>query len=342
MQINLSQKKLHFRSPMPTLHGILSEHPYIGIMITDDKGSRIGLGECAPIDHVSVDADHYRMMSDVARLINESLNSDDYTESLRKHPALLFAVESALADYQQNELLYGTPFAQSLHGIPLCATVCMRSFDDTLQQVKKCLLQGYRSIRLDIMDNNWSEQLRTIEKVRSRFSASTLEIRINANGLFTPAEAMDRINQLAVFHIHSIEQPIARYQWKEMAQLCAGSPIPIVLSDELTGILSLAEKQTLLDTIRPQYIAISPTLHGGLSGSMEWANEANKRGIPSWLCSAMEGNIGLRNIALLSARIYGADNRTAQCLDSGLLYTDNIEMDMEFRSGKLWRCEIDM
>ena len=158
------------------------------------------------------------------------------------------------------------------------------------------------------------------------------------------------MEQLAQYDLHSIEQPIAPYQWKEMARLCAlqdgalhegRKHLPIALDEELIGVNSFEEKCLLLDTIRPQYIVIKPTLHGGMTGSIEWVSEANKRGIGSWMTSALESNIGLRNVALLAARVYGPRITFPQGLGTGLLYTDNIEMDMELHGSKMWRAKVE-
>jgi O-succinylbenzoate synthase len=126
-----------------------------------------------------------------------------------------------------------------------------------------------------------------------------------------------------------------------MAELCRNTPLPIALDEELIGVNTLEEKCALLETIKPQYIVVKPTLHGGMSGSMEWISEANKRNIGSWITSALEGNIGLRNVALLAARVYGPHITFPQGLGTGMLYTDNVEMDIEVRGNKLWRCEVD-
>lgn len=348
MNINLSHKILHFKKPARTSRGEYTEHSMIVITILDDKGTRIGLGECAPLPDLSCDRDAYLRMSDVAELINKSLASPDYAEFLRPYPALLFALESAMYDYQHNPLLYDTPFAHSEVGIPINGLVWMSSYDDMLTQVKQKILSGFRCIKLKIGAIAWDEEIRLIEKIRSRYSKDTLQLRVDANGAFTPEEAPSKLAQLAQYDIHSIEQPVkAVWQeggpqsWRTMAELCATSPLPIALDEELIGVNTLEEKRMLLDTIKPQYIVVKPTLHGGMSGTLEWINEADKRGIGSWITSALESNIGLRNVALLAARVYGPDNRFPQGLGTGLLYTDNIEMDIEIRGSKLWRCEVD-
>lgn len=341
MQISLSHKTLHFKKPARTSRGEYSTHDMIVVTIMDDKGHRIGLGECAPLPDLSCDRDAYIRMSDVADLINKALASPDYTEVLRPYPALLFALESAMYDYQQNPLLYDTPFAHSKVGIPINGLIWMSSYDDMLEQVKQKLKQGFRCIKLKIGAIAWEDEIHLIEKVRSRFSKDTLQLRVDANGAFSPDDAMRRLDELAKYGIHSIEQPIRAGQWKEMAELCRNTPLPIALDEELIGMNQLHEKQAMLDTVRPQFIVVKPMLHGGMSGSMEWISEAHKRGIGSWVTSALESNIGLRNVALLAARVYGSENTFAQGLGTGLLYSDNIEMDIEIRGSRLWRCEVE-
>lgn len=340
MQINLSQRTLHFKKPARTSRGAYTEHHAIIVSITDERGQRIGLGECAPLPDLSCDRDAYFKMSDVAHLIDEALGSEDYTAVLRPYPALLFALESAMYDYQQNPLLYDTPFARSEMGIPTNGLVWMSDYDEMFRQVKQKILHGFRCIKLKIGSISWDEEIRLIRTIRSRFSPDTLQLRLDANGAFTFDEAVDHLRELSALGIHSIEQPIRQYQWKEMAELCRMNLVDIALDEELIGVNDLEQKQVLLDTIRPQYIVVKPTLHGGITGTIEWVNEARQRGIGSWLTSALEGNIGLRNVALLAARLYGPRLVMPQGLGTGMLYKDNIEMDIELRGSKLWRSEV--
>lgn len=354
LSINLSHKTLHFKKPARTSRGEYSEHNMIVISMMDEKGKRFGMGECAPLPDLSCDRDAYTRMSDVSDLINKALASDDYAEFLRPYPALLFALESAMYDYQKNPLLYDTPFAKSDVGIPINGLVWMSDYDDMLAQVKKKILSGFRCIKLKIGAIDWDDEIRLIEKIRSRFSPDSIQLRVDANGAFTPEEAPAKLEQLARYGIHSIEQPIkavwqegGAQSWQVMADLCRNTPLPIALDEELIGVNSLQEKQLLLDTIKPQYIILKPTLHGGITGTIEWVSEAQKRGIGSWITSALESNIGLRNVALLAARIYGTKPdgtpqlMMPQGLGTGQLFTDNIEMDIEIRGSKLWRCEVN-
>lgn len=349
MQINLSEKVLHFEKPARTSRGEYTEHRMILITMTDEK-NRFGMGECAPLPDLSCDAHAYDSIGAVAKLINEAMASDDYAEYLRPYPALLFALESAMYDFSKSPVLYDTPFAHSEEGIPFNGLIWMDDYDGMLRQVKKKLLQGFRCIKFKIGAIAWDEELRLLKTVRSRYSKDSLQIRVDANGgLVKPFDgsekAMDevlaKLDELNALGVHSIEQPIMAGQWDKMADLCQRTPLPIALDEELIGVNQLADKQRLLDTIRPQFIVLKPMLHGGMAGTIEWANEANKRGIGSWITSALESNIGLRNVAFLAARIYGPNIRFPQGLGTGQLYTDNIAMDIEQRGAKMWRCEVD-
>ena len=159
---------------------------------------------------------------------------------------------------------------------------------------------------------------------------------MDANGGFTPQNAMSRLEELAKYDIHSIEQPIQARQWKTMAELCRVSPLPIALDEEIIGVNLPAMKEDLLDTIRPAYLVLKPSLPGGMHGCREWVSMARKMGIGSWITSALESNVGLNAVAQLCADIYGPHISMPQGLGTGLLYTDNIEMPLCIKGDKLW------
>lgn len=335
IQINLTERILHFKRPARTSRGEYTEHRIILITMTDEKG-RIGLGECAPLPDLSGDAHEYDSMSRVAQLINEALASDNYSEYLRPYPALLFALESAMYDLSQSPTLYGTPFARGREGIPTNGLVWMSSFEGMLEQVKAKIAAGYRCIKLKIGAIGWEEEIRLIAFIRSLYTKEELELRVDANGAFTPGNAMEKLRQLARYDLHSIEQPIRQGSWNEMAELCRHTPLPIALDEELIGVNSLEKKRELLQTIRPQYVVVKPTLHGGMIGTLEWVEEARRLAIGSWITSALESNVGLRNVALLAARTYGPSISFPQGLGTGQLYTDNINMDIRLKGSQLY------
>ena len=216
--------------------------------------------------------------------------------------------------------------------IPINGLVWMGTFEEMHQRIEEKLAAGFHCVKLKIGAIDWDREIALIRFIRERYSREQIELRVDANGGFSVDEAMSRLEELAKYDIHSIEQPIRQHQWAEMASLCQHSPLPIALDEELIGVNDPEEKVRLLDTIRPQYIILKPSLHGGMRGSEEWIRLARERGIGSWITSALESNIGLYAIARFTMKMYGPDITMPQGLGTGQLFTDNIELpDVEMR-----------
>lgn len=212
----------------------------------------------------------------------------------------------------------------------------MGDFDQMLARIEKKMEAGFRCIKLKIGAIHFEEELALLRHIRSHYSSNEIELRVDANGAFSPTDAMEKLKRLSELDLHSIEQPIRAGQWEEMARLTSESPLPIALDEELIGYNTWEEKQRLLSAIRPQYIIIKPSLHGGIAGGEEWIAEAEKLNIGWWITSALESNIGLNAIAQWCATF---QNPLPQGLGTGLLFTDNVEMPLEIRKDCLWFCK---
>ena len=232
--------------------------------------------------------------------------------------------------------LFDTPFARGEEGIVINGLVWMGTFEQMSVRMEEKLAAGFRCVKLKIGAIDWQRELELIRHIRSRYTREQIELRVDANGGFSPDNASERLDALAQYGIHSIEQPIRPRQWAEMARLCRVSPLPIALDEELIGVNDPGEKARLLDELRPAYIVLKPSLHGGMAGCREWIRLARERGIGSWITSALESNVGLNAVAHLCAEVYGPHILMPQGLGTGMLYTDNIDMPLQIRGDKLW------
>jgi L-alanine-DL-glutamate epimerase-like enolase superfamily enzyme len=201
------------------------------------------------------------------------------------------------------------------------------------QQIKDKLEGGFSCIKLKIGALDFETELALLKSIRNEYDMQTIEIRIDANGAFKPNEALEKLKQLSDYNLHSIEQPINQGQIDDMAQLCLDTPIPIALDEELIGIFSVTNKQFLLQTIKPQYIILKPTLVGGFKGSQQWIDVAESNKIGWWVTSALESNIGLNAIAQWT---YTLNNTLPQGLGTGGLFTNNVQAPLVVRSGRLF------
>ena len=179
---------------------------------------------------------------------------------------------------------------------------------------------------------DFENELDLLKGIRSSFSEEKLILRVDANGAFQRSEVLDKLKKLSDLRIHSIEQPIAANQQEAMREVCALSPLPIALDEELIGCFDKADRAALLDKIKPQYIILKPTLLGGFKSCEEWIELAKARSIGWWITSALESNLGLNAIAQWT---YNLEPHSFQGLGTGGLFTNNIEAPLEVDSGYL-------
>ena len=340
-QVKLSSRTLHFIQPAGTSRGVYTTRQSYYVTLSDDNVPGIvGIGECATLPDLSCDAmppkEYERILKGFCEDLCQSGKIDK--EAMRPYPSMLFGLETAKRQLDNGGGidLFNTPFGRGEEGITINGLIWMGTFDEMFQRLEAKLKAGFHCVKLKIGAIDFEKELRLIQHIRQHFSRKEVELRVDANGGFTPDNAMQRLEALAKYDIHSIEQPIRQHQWKEMARLCKNSPLPIALDEELIGVYDLTEKNQLLDTIQPQYIILKPSLHGGISGTREWIKLAKERGIGSWITSALESNIGLNAIAQLTADIYGPHITMAQGLGTGQLFSDNIPMPLEIRGEQLW------
>lgn len=334
LKVQIIPKVLHFKRPAGTSRGSYTTRNVWYLLLTDEDQSTVGIGECAPLPKLS--CDDVPEYEDVLKQACEHLEKRgqiDY-EQFKAFPSILFGMETALRQFERNSFqLWDTTFGRGEQGIPINGLIWMGSFDYMREQIEEKLQKGFKCVKLKIGAIDFDNELSLLASIRKYYGADKIQLRVDANGAFTPQDALCKLQELAKYDIHSIEQPIRQGQWEEMAVLCGQSPIPIALDEELIGINSLQEKGNLLDVIDPVYIILKPSLHGGIRGGQEWISLAKERNIGYWITSALESNIGLNAIAQWCATV---DSPMHQGLGTGLLYTDNVDFPLSIKGDNLW------
>ena len=341
MKVNISERVLHFKQPAGTSRGVYTERRIWLVSISD--GRTIGRGECAPLLDLSCDAMEPAVYNKVLRGFCDQVEQTGEIpyEEMRDYPSMLFGLETAMMDVRSEKadrkgILFDTPFARGEQGITINGLVWMGNHEEMLQRMEEKLKLGFRCVKLKVGAIDFDQELDLVKRIRERFSYHEVELRLDANGGFRPDEALYKLELLSQYAIHSIEQPIKQKQWAMMAELCRESPLPIALDEELIGISDPDAKRQMLRIIKPRYIVLKPSLHGGMMGCREWIEIAKDEGIGSWITSALESNIGLNAIAQFCSEVYGENIKVPQGLGTGQLFTDNIPMPLEIRGDKLW------
>ncbi len=280
-----------------------------------------GIGECSYLP--GLNPEELDTYENKVKEVCEKINEHEYwlSEGLMAFPSIHFGLETALLDFEKNgsKILFESLFSKSEKAIPINGLIWMGTFENMMAQVDEKIAAGFRCIKLKIGAIDFEKELHILKSIREK--SSDIEIRVDANGAFSAAEALEKLKKLAQYNLHSIEQPIKPGFPATMNQLCKEGPLPIALDEELIGKFTREEKAKTLDEIHPPYIILKPSLIGGIKGSKEWIELAEARGIKWWITSALESNIGLNAISQFVAT---TNNPMFQGLGTGKLYTNNV------------------
>ncbi len=342
LQASFTKKVFHFNFTARTSRGRMNDRTSWFIKIWDEERPELfGLGECAPLPGLSIDdrPDFEHVLKSVLgklsslKLTAQSLLKDAIACVPSGYPAIVFGLETALFDLKNGgkRIIFLNSFTQS-KPIPINGLVWMSDLDVMLQQASIKIEEGFRCIKIKVGGLNFEKECDIIHYIRKKYFRENIEIRLDANGSFKPEEALAKLYDLSKYKIHSIEQPIKAGR-SEMEELCKKSPIPIALDEELIGVDQAADKQKLLERIKPHFIIIKPSLIGGIQASEEWISVAESLGIGWWMTSALESNIGLNAICQLAANHPIA---IPQGLGTGALYDNNFQSPMEVVKGEIF------
>jgi len=325
---------LNFKRPSGTSRGVLnSKETYFLILKTEES---FGVGECGLLRGLSIDdrPDYEEELAGVCENIELGVSEADLYEALQEFPSIQFGVETAFKSlHSKNPFeLFPSEFTRGEAAIPINGLVWMGDKVFMKEQISEKLKQGFTCIKMKIGAIDFKTELDLLKSIRKEFSASEVELRVDANGAFSHKEALEKLKVLSDLQLHSIEQPIKQGQWQEMARLCEETPLPIALDEELIGIFSEEEKSKLLDTIKPQFIILKPSLIGGFCGSDTWIKLAENHKAGWWITSALESNVGLNAI---SQYTFIKNSKLPQGLGTGSLYTNNIDSPLEVSNGAL-------
>lgn len=325
---------LDFKRPSGTSRGILTQKKGWKLELTSPEGIK-GLGECSVIpglspDYIS-DEVYEKKLAEVCQTPAAFIDNKDL---LLDYPSILFGLESAWFDLLNGgkQIYFESAKRSSGFSIPINGLIWMGDPGYMRDQIEEKLDAGFNCIKLKVGAIDFKQELKLLEGIRARFDATKIVLRVDANGAFSIEDSTWKLKELAQLDLHSIEQPIKAGSWNKMKKLCEETPLPIALDEELIGVNETNKKIELLETIKPQYIILKPSLHGGFSGSKEWIELADARNIPWWITSALESNIGLNAIAQFTADYNPV---LPQGLGTGGLYETNFEAPLKIKNGNL-------
>jgi len=323
---------LKFKRPSGTSRGVLTEKETWFLKISD--GNNFGIGECGILRSLSYDdrPNYEEQLKWVCNNIN--IGEEMLWEELREFPSIQFGVEMAFKSLKAEDpfLMFPSAFTSGEKTIPINGLIWMGDKQFMKEQISEKIEAGFSCIKLKIGAIDFETELHLLKSIRENFSEKDIELRVDANGAFSPKNALRKLELLSKFQLHSIEQPIKQGQVSEMANLCRKTPLAIALDEELIGVTDVTEKGNLIQTINPHYAIFKPSLIGGIRGTEEWRRICEAQNVDWWITSALESNVGLNAIAQYT---FTLDSDLPQGLGTGGLYTNNFESPLQVKNGNI-------
>ncbi|MCM1521165.1 MAG: o-succinylbenzoate synthase [Muribaculaceae bacterium] len=296
----------------------------------DEMPDSYGIGESALFRGLSYDdrPGYERML----KLICADPLSALVSPEIVHWPSIRMGLESAILDYRRGSLrtLFPGDWRNGESSLKINGLVWMGTEEEMVGRMKDKIEAGFTCVKIKIGGIDFEREMALLGLLRS--IAPEAELRLDANGAFTREEALRKLERLAAFNIHSLEQPIKAGQWEEMSRICRQSPIPIALDEELISITTHDERHRMLETIKPKYIIIKPTLIGGFTAGNEWIEAAGEHGTGWWATSALESDIGLNAIAQWTAH---HSPTLPQGLGTGQLFENNIPSPLRLEGDRI-------
>lgn len=344
--VSFQKHILDFTFDAGTSRGILKQkNTWIIKLLDDDNMEVVGLGEAAPLVKLSIDdiPDFDDRLEEICNEVSgHSIpqNENEIYSLLDRFiplefPSMYFGFEVAFLDLMNNgnRVIYDNSFSRGEEGIQINGLIWMGYREDMLLQVTNKVNEGFGCIKIKIGSSDFEKDSDLLEYIRNKYYKMDLTLRVDANGAYSPEEALEKLEHLSKFNIHSIEQPIEAGQAAAMYELCRQSLIPIALDEELIGVHTYESKKALLESIKPQYIILKPTLVGGFRSSKEWIALAEEMNIGWWMTSALESNIGLNAISQFTAEF---DTDLPHGLGTGKLYHNNFPSPLTIEQDKVY------
>ena len=332
MKAHYKKHILEFKTPSGTSRGILKTKQAWFIVL--ENNDEFGVGECGMLRGLSIDdrPDFEQTLQWVCSNIH--LGEQQLYDALTEFPSIQMGLEIAFKSLAAHDpfQIYPSAFTKGEASIAINGLIWMGDKDFMSRQITSKLNEGFGCIKMKIGAINFDTELALLKSIRQEFSASEIEIRVDANGAFDPKNALEKLKQLSDLDLHSIEQPIAVKKWDQMAYLCEKTPLDIALDEELIGVFSNQDKQRLLNHINPQYIILKPSFIGGFKGSDSWIELSQTNNVKWWVTSALESNVGLNAI---SQYTFTKNSTLPQGLGTGSLYTNNIASALQITKGTL-------
>ncbi|MFP5342536.1 MAG: o-succinylbenzoate synthase [Candidatus Limnocylindria bacterium] len=199
------------------------------------------------------------------------------------------------------------------------ATIAGEDHAASVADARTAAAAGFRCLKLKVgSERTTAELVARIGAVREAVGPA-LTLRLDANGAWDAATALERGTGVAAFGLEYLEQPIPSGVPAELAELRHASPVAIAADEAVT---SLGAARALLAADAVDVLVIKPARVGGPAAALAIAEAALAAGVGVTISTLLETGVGLAAAARVAAAL--PDRGHAHGLATGELLADDL------------------
>jgi L-Ala-D/L-Glu epimerase len=273
----LLRLSIPLREPFVTSGGVVSARDLVVVRLEDDGGVT-GYGEAAPLEPY----DGVAIERVLAALRNGAADAP---------PQARAAEEMARLDLEARR--EGTGIGEpGADAIAVNCTLAAGPPDEVARHAREGLRDGYSCFKVKVGLPDDVERVRGVREAIGSWPA----LRLDANGAWTPDEAVERIAELEPYDIQLVEQPCRTLE--ELARVRPSVTVPIA-ADE--SVASVEDVRAAAETRACDAVNVKLAGAGGFTAAGEAVRAAEALGLRPYLSSTLDGPWGIAAALQLAA-----------------------------------------
>ncbi len=303
MKVDVTVDQAYLRAPFVSSQDSVTARPLILLRLESDDGV-VGHGEAAPLQgYHGVGAEEVLAALDRCRDVLSDADGEDHPALLRRCaepaglPQALAAIDLALWDQagrRAGEPVWRLLGVDQPRPVAVNATIASADRAGAAREAASAASDGFRCVKVKVAIGDDAGRLAA---VRAAVGPET-EIRIDANGAWTVAEALASLRMLEPVGLELCEEPVQGLD--AIGELVAQTLVPVSIDETATA-------DGALDRRACDAVCLKIAAFGGISGVLAAARRARDRGYQVYLASTLDGPLGIA--AALHAAVAIAPDR---------------------------------
>ncbi len=297
-----------------TLKGMVLRHREGLLLRLDGEGGAVGWGETSPLPGFSRESldEAASQLHDLTSSmvgcevtdawIDPDGNFGRELDSMDLAPSVRFGFELALWNFcagarRRSLAELVTPYPRAT--VSVNALICDLP-GEVLKEARRVRSAGYDAVKFKVGGRAVEEDVELVRALTEELG-NAVSLRLDANRAWSLEEAERFAHGTAGLRFEYVEEPLA--DTTLLPTFVDNHGVPVALDESLAGI----EPEALEDHLYARAVVLKPTLLGGISRTLRFAERALGLGVEPVISSAYETGVGTTALVMLAAGVGDKD-----------------------------------